>query len=168
MDTASVTIKALEEDEIPLLAQHIRRPHQMHRERFALQQEGHALYLVAWQEDVPVGHVLLEWTGTTTMPIAALVEHCPNIADLFVCPEHRSRGIGSRLLAVVESLVQQHGYPQVGLGVAIDNVRARALYERCGYQDAGFAAYPLEWVGVDEQGHEQLRTEICIYLIKPL
>ena len=65
-------------------------------------------------------------------------------------------------------LNRQGGYAQVGLGVAIDNTGARSLYERRGYRDAGLGPYSIRWIYVDEQGQQQPREEVCVYLTKSL
>ncbi len=67
-----------------------------------------------------------------------------------------------------EGLIRQDGYARVGLGVAIDNTRARSLYERRGYRDAGLGRYSIRWIYVDEHRQEQPREEVCVYLIKSL
>lgn len=48
--------------------------------------------------------------------------------------EARSRGIGAALLAAIEAEAVQRGYGAVRLDVIGENWRARALYERQGYQ----------------------------------
>jgi len=51
-----------------------------------------------------------------------------------VAQEARSRGIGSRLLAAIEAEAVRRGYHAVRLEVIDDNWRARALYERLGFE----------------------------------
>src|SRR5689334_8832483 len=70
------------------------RAPEVHRERFAQQQAGAALYLVAWRGARPVGHVLLKWRGVAREPMASALVRCPHICDLYVIPEYQSRGIG--------------------------------------------------------------------------
>ena len=100
-----------------------------HRERFAGQQDGKVVYLVAWRGNLPVGYVLVQWEGTTDDPMQSqLVDHFPNLEDLFVAPDYRSRGVGTQLLEASEGLAKREGYSRIGLGVAVDNLRARSLY----------------------------------------
>src|SRR5947199_165454 len=82
----------------------------------------------AWHGRVPVGHVLLRWQGTARYEGASRLERCTHVSDLFVVPRYWSRGIGTRLMDTLESLAARQGYIQVGLSVAVDNVRARSLY----------------------------------------
>lgn len=139
-----------------------------HRERLARQGRGEAVYLIAWDGGTPVGHVLIVWGGTTDEPMRSRVADCADIQDLFVAPEYRLRGVGSRLLEEAEALVTQLGYPRVGLGAAVRNPLARHLYQRKGYQDAGFGEYHSRGVYIDPSGQEQEWEEACIYLIRQL
>lgn len=169
MDKIAVEIRPLAGAEIGLFEQHIAfGPPEKHRERFARQRQGTVVYLVAWRENLPVGHVLLKWDGSTDEPMASELDNCPDIEDLFVNPDYRSRGVGSRLLDAVENLVRQQGYSRVGLDVGVENVRARSLYERRGYQASAFGEYRESGRYVDRDGREQSWEEDCIYVIKRL
>ncbi|MHB0870332.1 MAG: GNAT family N-acetyltransferase [Chloroflexota bacterium] len=169
MRQIAVQVRPLTQEEVGLLEQRLDSdPSEKHRQRLALQQQGLVLYLAAWKGQEPVGHLLLKWDGTEDEPMASRLADCPDIEDLWVRPDLRSGGIGSRLLAAAEDLARQRGYPRVGLGVGIDNLRALALYQRRGYQDSGFGEYPHAVYYLDEQGQHRVRWEICVYLTKRL
>lgn len=53
---------------------------------------------------------------------------------LVVSANFRGAGIGSKLLNGVYERANSEGYPAVGLNCDQDNVRARALYERQGFE----------------------------------
>ena len=72
------------------------------------------------------------------------------------------------MLDQAEQRVRERGYQQIALGVATNNPRARALYERRGYQDAGLGAYMSRWQETDEHGQEQWFEEEEVCLVKPL
>ena len=139
-----------------------------HRERLEEQEGGEALYLVAWIGDLPVGHLLVKWQGSTDEPVASVLNDCPDIEDLFVSPEYRFNRIGTRLLETAEQLAVDKGYARVGLGVSVDNPRARSLYERLGYRDAGFEEYETGGAYVDRDGTEMTWKEVCVYMTKQL
>jgi len=164
-----IKIKPLAEMEIEVIEQQtaLNFPPK-HRERFAMQQNGKAVYLIAWHEDLIVGHVLLKWDGTTDEPMRSQLKNCPHIEDLFVIPDYRSKGIGFLLMDTVEELCRQHGYSRVGLGIGVDNMRARLLYERRKYRDAQFGECRTTYPYINEHGQQRRGEEICVYLIKNL
>ena len=82
-------------------------------------------YLVAWDGDEPVGHVCIEWSEP------------PELQDLWVLPERRGHGVGTTLVAAVESAVAAQGRATLRLTVGEDNVGAARLYERLGYARTG-------------------------------
>lgn len=169
MDRITANIRPLAEEEIDLLERHIAfGSPEKHRERFVRQRKGEVVYLAAWHKSPPVGHALLKWYGSTDEPMASELDNCPDIEDLFVSPDYRSRGIGSQLMDAVEDLAKEQGYFRVGLGVGSDNFRARSLYEHRGYKDSGFGEYRESGSYVDKDGQQQSWEEICVYLIKKL
>ena len=130
-----------------------------HRRRLSDQEDGLVVYVIAWLPDRPAGHALVRWSGEVAEAVRARLTDCPHLEDLFVAPELRSRGIGSRLLEACEALVRNSGYGRIGLSVGVENPRARSLYERRGYRDAGCGVYELS----GEWGREE-----CVYLVKEL
>jgi ribosomal protein S18 acetylase RimI-like enzyme len=67
-----------------------------------------------------------------------------------------------------EQLAAQRGWRQVGLSVALDNPRARALYERRGYRDSGIGTHDSRWPYPDEHGQECWHEESCVQMVKLL
>jgi ribosomal protein S18 acetylase RimI-like enzyme len=51
-------------------------------------------------------------------------------------PEHRGKGIGSRLLELAEKIAESCGLFRMSVIVASNNTGARRLYERHGYEEA--------------------------------
>ena len=86
-------------------------------------------YLVAWDGTEPVGHAHLAWEGTTL--------GVPEVQDVFVLPERRREGIGSRLTRAAEAEARARGHDRISLSVSIDKPDVRRLYESLGYADAG-------------------------------
>lgn len=137
-----------------------------HDIRWRRQRAGEVLYLLAWIEDTPVGHVLVKWGGSGDDRIARAVPDCPDLEDLLVQPRRRSQGIGSALLSAAEEAVKRRGHHLVGLGVGIDNGRARALYERAGYEPAPVAEFSVGGEFLDAEHRLVHWEERCIYLVK--
>ena len=164
-------IRPLEQSEIPLLVAHldVGRLAGRHHDRFTQQQDGHLTYLLAWLDGIPIGHMTVRWTGTTDAFVAERISECAHLEDLFVMPEHRSRGIGSRILAQRRTcLAAERAFTRIGLAVGTENPRARMLYERLGYVDAGFGVFEIGGSYLDIHGNQRRWREVCEYLVKPL
>ena len=163
-------IRPLEQSEIPLLDAHldVDRLAGRHHERFTQQQDGRLTYLIAWLDEIPIGHTMVRWGGTTDAFVAERISDCAHLEDLFVMPEFRSQGVGRRILGHGERLAAKRGFVRIGLAVGIDNRRARALYERLGYVDAGFGVFEIGGTYMDIHGTRREWREICEYLVKKL
>jgi GNAT superfamily N-acetyltransferase len=119
----------------PRTEEHKVAAEKMQSRRLAEAAEGKAAYLVAREGSQIVGHVFVKFYGTPMEPY-------PNLEDLYVRGDRRSRGIGTELLSRSECLVREKGYTRVGLSVNPTlNPRAKALYERLGYRDVGGEPY---------------------------
>lgn len=130
------------------------------------QQAGELLYLIAWEDGHAVGQVALFWSPTND-PVAAALD-CPWVIDLLVHPDYRSRNFGSALLRACEEAARAHGARRIGLGVAVSNVRARALYERLGYHSAGLDAQLMIGSWQDDSGVTHTWEDYVTYLLKSL
>jgi ribosomal protein S18 acetylase RimI-like enzyme len=58
--------------------------------------------------------------------------HTPELA-ISVVPEHRGKGVGTRLLTALSDLLRDHGYSRLSLSVQKDNPALR-LYQRAGFK----------------------------------
>ena len=163
-------IRPLEQAEIPILVAHldVDRLAGRHHDRFTQQQDGHLTYLIAWLDGIPIGHIMVRWGGTMDAFVAERISKCAHLEDLFVMTEHRSRGIGSRILTHAERLVAERAFPKIGLAVGTDNPRARLLYERLGYVDTGFGLFEIGGSYLDIRGNQRRWREVCEYMVKPL
>jgi ribosomal protein S18 acetylase RimI-like enzyme len=78
----------------------------------------------------------------------------------------RSLGLGTRLIDQAEARVRQRGFARAVMGVEVDNIRARALYERLGYRPVGHeTAY---WEAQRMDGSTYTYVAECILLEKEL
>ncbi len=55
------------------------------------------------------------------------------LAELYVQPAHRGRGLGRALMEAAMDLARDRGASYMDLGTSDDDVAARALYERLGF-----------------------------------
>jgi GNAT superfamily N-acetyltransferase len=100
-----------------------------------------------------------------------MLPNCPEIFSLGVVEAMRSRGLGAQLVAQLERVVRARSNlpnPQVGLGVAFTNPRARELYGRLGYLSAGLDPYVDHRTWLDDTGEWHEERELCEFLVKDL
>jgi ribosomal-protein-alanine N-acetyltransferase len=93
---------------------------------------GEALTLVALSGGRAVGFAMAAWIPP---PLTAPGE--TEILAIAVAPEARRSGIGRLLLRGVETAVRVAGAGVIRLHTAMDNLPARALFEREGFQILG-------------------------------
>jgi len=58
-----------------------------------------------------------------------------HLAELYVVPRLRGRGIGRALLDAAMELARERGAGHMDLGTSVDDVAARALYESAGFSN---------------------------------
>jgi ribosomal protein S18 acetylase RimI-like enzyme len=59
------------------------------------------------------------------------------LAELYVVPDRRGRGLGRALMEAAIELARREGANYMDLGTAEDDVAARALYESLGFDNRG-------------------------------
>ena len=142
-------------------------PLRTHADDLTWQRSGAITQIVAWQDSTPVGSGFIHWNGPRDAGIAQRLPKCPEIFRLEVVNAYRSRGVGTGIVRTLEDLACAQGFVQLGLGVAIENSRARALYERLDYSVLDAPPY------VDRADHpdaaERLTVEEwCVFMVKSL
>jgi len=128
--------------------------------RLDQQREEGSTYLIAWEDDRPVGHAHLAWSGTHL--------ELPEIQDVFVLPERRRHGIASQLTSAAEDEARQRGWDRISLSVSRDqNPAASELYRKLGYVDAGIE--PVRVLGeITIRGRPFAVDDTLVYLVKRL
>lgn len=122
--------------------------------------QSDADYLVAWEQDEPVGSVVLRWSGP--IGVNARHEHAqvPAVLHLQVRPTHRGRGVGSALIGACETQVHDRGLDRLSLTVSLVNTAAEDLYRRLGYQPTGVTdVSEYDWLEDDETSHHEVETD---------
>jgi ribosomal protein S18 acetylase RimI-like enzyme len=87
--------------------------------------QGNGYYLVAWENNEPLGHAYLALTDP------------PELQDVQVRPEYRRRGVASTITSVAEDNALSLGFDRLRLEVGAQNTAAQALYRRRGFADIG-------------------------------
>ena len=101
--------------------------------------QGNGYYLVAWEDDEPLGHAHLALTDP------------PELQDVSVRLEHRRRGVATALASAAEQAILARGFDRLRLSVSVDNDAALELYRHLGYGDVGIPPRRV-------QGTIQIRT----------
>ena len=128
--------------------------------RLCQQVEQGSTYLIAWEDDEPVGHAHIAWIGTHLQ--------LPEIQDVFVLPERRRRGIATRLTSAAEEEARKQGWDSISLSVSQEgNAAARLLYANLGYVDAGTACVRVSGV-IMLRGRPFEVDDTLVYLTKAL
>ncbi|MBN9199982.1 MAG: GNAT family N-acetyltransferase [Microbacterium chocolatum] len=91
----------------------------------------------------------------------------PELKNLHVSPDLRSKGIGTAIIAAAEAAAVATGHATISVGVGVDNPDARRLYERLGYTATG-RIETYRYTYVDPDGDERSATETAEYLNKRL
>ena len=167
---APLVIRACDGRDLDALEEQIASPgrSRLHWARFAEQQSGESVYLIAWRGGEPVGHLNLRWYGSRSPSVATRLERCPEINALGVRPELQNQGIGTALVREAERLAAERSYPRICLGVGIDNFGARRLYERLGYRYWSHGTIEGSWSYEDHDGRTVVQREEIVYMSKRL
>ena len=62
-----------------------------------------------------------------------------------LCEEYWGLGIGTAMIEYLKELAKQRGFEQMDLEVVADNVRAQALYKKCGFIESGRRHHALKF-----------------------
>ena len=79
------SIRPATENDIEPLQKHLPKGDSgLHTQRYERQKAGEAVYLLAVQGSIPVGHAFLEWQGTTDEPVTAHLTEPPPISAIYL------------------------------------------------------------------------------------
>lgn len=117
--------------------------------------------IVAWVDDVPVGDVYLWCEPLEEAELRDEYPGAPLLNHLEVAPQWRGHGIGAALVRAAEDAARRRGHDRLVLGVSVDNVDAKRLYERLGYADWGRGPIVARWTEPDGQGGIREVSLLC-------
>jgi GNAT superfamily N-acetyltransferase len=80
---------------------------------------------------------LVEKAGAVDFEGAVVDKPGGHVVGVFLCPEHRGRGVLERLFRSLTDWLREIGLDHVRLYVHEENVRARRAYEKLGFQPTG-------------------------------
>lgn len=162
MDIRPATRDAV--DRLLVVDDHLGRRDQL-LQRWELQDSGEDLFLLASRDGEFIGHTMLLRRSKYPAVQAAYAPAEINGLHAYV----QGQGIGTAILSAAEEYAQHWGLEQIGLAVGPDNVGARRLYERLGYQEWTAGQVIDEWTEKDADGNViEEHRDPCDYLLKPL
>jgi GNAT superfamily N-acetyltransferase len=137
---APVDVHPLREGEFQAVCSHLSaRSRTQHLARLEEQRRGRFVYLIAWIDGVPAGHV-----GVGFPDDRRVIDLCEwgdraLVSDLWVEPAFRRRGAGRALMLELEKECRRAGFNGIGLDSGLDDAyaAARDLYRSLGYSDRG-------------------------------
>ena len=156
-----ITVRPIRPREAALLAAAVKPEPLLHEARAQLQRAGRAVYLLAWDDETPLGHALLRLPPLDAS-LHPRVDGVPQVEDLLVADAYRSRGVGTKLLDELDRQARLRGFDRISLAVGTSNTGARRLYGRQGYIDAGLGEF--EVAGAAGGG----KPDVCTALVKEL
>jgi GNAT superfamily N-acetyltransferase len=136
----AIDVHPLREGELEAVCSHLPgRSRTQHLARLEEQRRGRFVYLIAWVDGVPAGHV-----GVGFPDDRRVVDLCEwgdraLVSDLWVEPAFRGRGAGRALMLELEFACGRAGVRGIGLDSGLDEgyAAARDLYRSLGYFDEG-------------------------------
>jgi GNAT superfamily N-acetyltransferase len=139
-----VEVRALAASEVERLEREEPPGRGFARAMWAAQEAAGSVLLVAWDGDRPLGSGQLDLRGDR-----------PELRNLQVGEAARGRGVGTAIVRAAEARVAPG---RLAVRVALDNPRARALYERLGYRGTGEVT-TTSYAYVDDAGVAREATE---------
>jgi GNAT superfamily N-acetyltransferase len=167
-DTEGYNVRQATEADLPALTG-LKSPLALHKDRLGDADAGKLLYMVVEQSGTIVGFSLLVFERPANWSDANDSSRLPDVIDLFVRADCRSRGAGSYLIAKMEETARSRGYTHLYIGVdPVDNPRAQQLYLRLGYTPLQAEPYRLHWKFTDSGGNFHEGIDWRVDLVKEL
>jgi len=144
----------------------LRPPRGLHADRVRDRSSSDVRYVVAEVNGRPAAFGVIHFEGD---PMWERPERVPLVMDLYVAPNLRRKGIGSRLLKALEQSARERGFSCVYLQVEADrNPKAVELYQKLGYQPLQAKPYRNPYHTVDDAGNVHEAEELIVDMRKLL
>lgn len=159
-----IVLKLVVEEDIELLDEHMGFGLAgKHKKRLDSQHHQKGIYVVAWENSIPVGHVFVIFSGPNEQEVKKALGELPTMEDLLVVEEKKKFGIGRKLVGKCEEILCNKGFSSLGFGVGVDNNDAIAFYEKLGFRNTSIKPFDVSWVENDKEV-----SELCLFYSKTL
>lgn len=170
MNESDLTIRLLEEQDIPVIAGAFaelgwNKPAAQYGRYFMEQSLEFCNMYVAFVDGKFAGYLLVYWKSSYA---PFLGKNIPEIVDFNVLPKYRRKGIGSQLMNKAESeIAKVSSIAGIGVGMTSDYGAAQRLYALRGYVPNGLG---LHWRDHHVQYGEAVRVDddLALYFTKDL
>ena len=160
MDGEQITVRDATPNDLEQLTQ-LRPPKGLHADRI---NQGTSRYIVAESDGKPIAFGVIHFQGD---PLWDRPEQVPRVMDLYVAPNLRNKGIGSKILRALEQSARERGFGAIYLQVEPQrNPTAATLYKKCGYQPLQSRPYKDIYRDVDENGNVSEVEELVLDMKK--
>ncbi len=139
-----------------------------HDEKLKEQEKSKSMWLIAWKNNHPIGHVQVRLNGPKIKKVKSNLKNCPHLESLGVKENYRKKGIGTKLIDYTENLVKKKGYEKIGLAVEKGNSFLENLYSKRGYKNWDKGIVTDSWKILNKEGKKKKINEKCNYFIKYL
>ena len=149
IDINQLKIRRMEIQDIEPVAQafaHMNKTQEQYEQYWQEHVAGTRVTLVAELAGSIVGYTNVIWEPDYA---SFRRQGIPEINDMNVVAPLRCNGIGAKMIAAAEQVVQQAGKSIIGIGVGVtpDYEIAQGLYPKVGYVADGTGIHPDEWGG---------------------
>ncbi len=160
-----ITIKPTRKSDLKILNKelsHAELP-KLHDKKYKEQQTGKSLWLIAWKNKEPIGHVQLRFNGSNEKTVRKKLKKCPHIESLGVKQKYRRKGIAKQLMIFAEELAKKKGFSKTGLSVEDDDKFLKNLYKKMNYNDWKKGKIIESW----KINNKKVKKK-CVYLVKEM
>jgi len=123
----------------------------LHYDRFTEQDKGESIYLIAFQDGRPVGHVYVKFEGDEEY------HNSPVLQDLYVSEELRGKKIGTQIIQETEKYLKELGYNEISIDVETNKEWIKQFYEK---QEFGLKSGPHKQSWIEKDTEEEINIDV--------
>jgi GNAT superfamily N-acetyltransferase len=138
------------------------------QERCERMADGRGLLLVAWCDEIAVGHIYLWWEPADEPELRERLKNVPLLMNLWVRKDRREQGIGTALVHEAENQLRARAHRRVALGVELDNRVAIKFYLGRNYYPWPHADLKTHYDEFKADGSHVIGEEVCAVYLKNL
>lgn len=138
------------------------------RQRWSEQLDGKVLFLVGWFEDLPVGYLVIHWTGILGEPLDSIDRRCCSVSSIYVHPDIPREMMRTLLIEGARIKAREYGFGAIGISVPrayVDNCSIESEYSDMGFVVGDSGTYYLKKRYAGGYGVEHDFEDSFVYLV---